>query len=230
MELRKHIKGIDLFLDRGDRVEIISSEDSSEDSKRRSYELKINGVNVLYDIYTDRKNSPSAKLVYEIWRRPNLARFVPFISVKYNMGSEEIYVLSKKISYRSQKPYGLDCSSLQDICRSLKEFLSGIHSLGFTHGDFTDSNILWEGKRPYVIDFERSVDQIDFVDDFSYYKMIDYADLVISLGKINSECYVKALKFANIIKRFEDLLLQGKLSSSHRVILDDLNKNMMESF
>lgn len=230
MEWKTHITGIDLFLDRGDRLEIISSSESEEDSKRQSYELKINGVNVLYDIYTDMKNSPSAKLVYEIWRRPNLARFVTFISVKYNMDSEEIYVLSKKISDRSQKPYGLDCSSLENICRSLKEFLSGIHSLGFTHGDFTDSNILWEGKRPYVIDFERSVDQIEFVDDFSYYKMIDYADLVICLAKINSECYLKALKIANIIKRFEDLLLQGKLSSSHRVILHELNKNMMESF
>lgn len=228
MESKTHIMGINLFLDRGDKLEIISFSESEEDSKRQSYELKINGVNVLYDIYTDMKNSPSAKLVYEIWRRPNLARFVAFISVKYNMDSEEIYVLSKKI--RSQKPYGLDCSSLEDICRSLKEFLSGIHSLGFTHGDFTDTNILWEGNRPYVIDFERSVDQIEFVDDFSYYKMIDYADLVICLAKINSECYLKALKFANIIKRFEDSLVQGKLSSSHRVILDELNKNMMESF
>ena len=92
------------------------------------------------------------------------------------MNSGELYVLSRKIN-RNNKPGDVNPIIIGIY---LKKFLSEIHALGLTHGDFTDTNILWHGGNPYVIDFERSVDQIDFRDDFLYFKMIDYADLVIS--------------------------------------------------
>lgn len=221
MELRAP-RGLELFFP-NTIIKIISFPDRS-DSERESYEIEIGGQNVLYDIYTNIRHNSSATLVSEIWRRPNLRGFVLFIDLKVDMSSDELYVLSRKID-RNNKPVDINP---EIICLYLKKFLSGIHSLGLTHGDFTDSNILWEGRNPYVIDFERSVDQRDFPDDFLYFKMIDYADLVITLHKLNRNFYIEAEKIAQQIKEYEDDIMNDQLDRDKKSILEKLNNDMME--
>jgi hypothetical protein len=215
-------RGLNLFFPKT-IIRIISFPNDT-DSERQCYELEIDGKNVLYDIYTNITENSSAKLVYEIWRRPNLHKFVLFIDVKVDMNSGELYVLSRKIN-RNNKPGDVNPIIIGIY---LKKFLTQIHSLGLTHGDFTDTNILWNGGNPYVIDFERSVDQIDFPDDFLYFKMIDYADLVITLNKLNGKFYRDASQIAQKIKEYEDDIMNYELDTDKKSILEKLNNDMME--
>jgi hypothetical protein len=250
MELTKldeRPKGLDLFVDKREPVIIISFTQSESESERHSeseserhseneekhgvrfsYELEIRGRNLMYDIYTDIRHNPSARLVYEIWRRLNLRKFVLFIDVKYNMDEGEVYVVSRKLK-RNNTPLGLDINTVNHIKEYLIGFLRQIHEIGFTHGDFTDSNILWDGNVPYVIDFESTVDQVEFKTDFSFFKMIDYADLVRVLNKINPEYYRSALNFANQIKELEDDIIQDRLNTDKKIILRRLNEEMMKN-
>ena len=89
-------RGLNLFFPKT-IIRIISFSNDS-DSERQCYELEIDGKNVVYDIYTNIRQNSSAKLVYEIWRRPNLHKFVLFIDVKVDMNSGELYVLCRKIN------------------------------------------------------------------------------------------------------------------------------------
>jgi tRNA A-37 threonylcarbamoyl transferase component Bud32 len=140
------------------------------------------------------------------------------------MRSGELYVLSRKIN-RNNKPRDVNAIIIGVY---LKKFLSQIHALGLTHGDFTDTNILWHGGNAYVIDFESSVDQVDFPDDFIYFKMIDYADLAITLHKLNRNFYIEAEKIAQQIKEYEDYIMNDQLDKDKKSILEKLNNDMME--
>lgn len=223
-----------------------SSDSSQSNSGRKSYELEINGNPVFYDIYSDIKHNPSAKLVYEIWRRQKLKKFVLFIKLETDIISRnELYVVSRKIEKTSVT---VNISETKDEQSAelinpkrhkrdsnpkiyLMEFLTGIHSLGFTHGDFTNTNILRDNDRLYVIDFERSVDareMIDDLSDFRYLAMFDYADLIRSLGHHYLVRYIEP-DFVEKIKRIEGELPENNwvISPENKKELDKLNIEMM---
>jgi hypothetical protein len=123
-----------------------------------------------------------------------------------------------------------------------------------THGDFTSSNILWKDNNPCITDFERSTcflgikgdktkenrsNCVDF-ETFEFFKMIDYADLLIVINRKDIYDPEKAdslkkeietiQKYADNIKELDTKIENGHLTKDDETILNSSFQNIKKFF
>ena len=206
--------------------------------------------NIFYDVYPDVTNA-STLLVHYLFKSEKLKDMLSFFLLKIK---DNVLIVSS-IKIVSNPPHFKTQEEFKTGFSKLLNFLKIIHNeFGLTHGDFTSSNILWKDNNPYITDFERSkcflgiegvkpkkrLSNCVNVETFKYFKMIDYADLLIVINRkdIYDPKKEDSLKQkietiqqdADNIKELDTKIENGHLTTEDKIILNSCFEKIKNFF